>query len=798
MTDIPGRLGNCAEKSLVCLVQPPFIQLNAPYPSLYYLRSFLEKQGFGVCVKDHSIDLFGRIFCRKGLERVFADAEAVYRRDAGGAYRPQLEHKNIRRMVERFLSERDRWLYCIEPLVAFLRGQNHEWGHFLALANGTLPGGPRIDVYLAANGNPAPEDAPLLAGRMLADLADFITVCLDQGFALIRYLPDIRENCGTGFRTFEMVKKGIHGYILRTFYLPLLNDEWNSLSQKMDGKDAFILGLSIPFPGCLAGALCCAESAKAYFTGRGCITIAGGGYVNTELRFIAAEDFFDYVDYLSFDRGYGSLCAILEHAQKKSGKDAVLYHTIYRDGTGIIRDPAIASAAAAVAPGGAVYEEVDRQAVKTVFPDYRGVDFSRYLYPVDDTNPMHRLWSDGHWMKAYLAHGCYWHNCAFCDVSLDYIRAYTPVNVEALFQHLLLQSEVTGIRALHLVDEAAPPASLIRFAELNRALMYGPAGNRGPLVFWGNIRFEKTFTSDVAALLAAGGLAGVSAGIEIASEQGFKRIGKGIGLREVVNACAAFKEAGVLTHAYLIYGYWDEDEQELMDSAEILRQLFEAGLLDSAFWHKFVLTGHSRIYAERQSGLYPALKAEKGPPVQADRGGAALFALNDLSFEGEARADRYTEGLDRLLARWTAGDTASSVNTVFPFKTRRPAVDPRTVQTLLDEYARSRDNGRRTIPGKPEQDTASREYRAVFLGSRPWVRAALRGRAKAALFWRYRLGDVLVELPKEAEKTAELLGRASQPPGMSARDFYAELEALLGPDAETVWRQMRAGGLVLY
>ncbi|MDR1901206.1 MAG: radical SAM protein [Treponema sp.] len=813
MTSIPGQpAGGFAEKSLICLVQPPLIQLNSPYPSLYYLRSFLEKQGFSVCVKDHSIDLFQRIFCRDGLKRIFADAESVYRQGAGrkgqdgafadGMYRPQFDNREICRIVERFLSERDRWLYCVEPLTAFLRGRNREWGHFLTLANGALPGGPRVDAYLASNCSPSPEDAPLLAGKVLADLADFIAVCLDPGFALIRYLPDIQEDCGTGFRDFEIVKKGLGGYILRNFYLPFLNDEWNSLSRKMDGKDTLILGLSIPFPGCLTAALSCAESARAYFTGGCCITIAGGGYVNTELRFIETEDFFDYIDYLSFDRGYGSLCAILEHAERKDDADTVLYRTIYRcrrNGR-IVRDPAVAAAAGIPPDRVARYEEIDRQAVKTVFPDYRGVDFSRYLYPVDGTNPMHRLWSDGHWIKAYLAYGCYWHNCAFCDVNLDYIKGYTPVNVEPLFRHLLLQSAAAGIRAVHLVDEAAPPASLIHFAELNRGLMHSPGGNKSlPLVFWGNIRFEKTFTGDVAALLAAGGLAGISAGIEVASEQGFKRIGKGIGLREVVNACAAFKEAGILTHAYLIYGYWDEDEQEIIDSAEILRQLFEAGLLDSAFWHKFVLTRHSRVYTEWQNGLHPALKAENRAAVPPARRTGKLFALNDLYIKGGERTDRYTEGLDQLLALWMAGDTASPVYAAFPFKTGRPSVGPYLVRTLLDEYARSRDRGRRAIPLKPEQNgTAHREYRAVFLGSRPWVRAVRPGRT--VLFWRYRLSDILVEIPQsKAEKTGELLEKAALPLGMRALAFYAEMEALLGSvDAEKVWRRMRTGGLVLY
>jgi hypothetical protein len=335
----------------ICLIQPPFVQLNSPYPSIYYLRSFLEKQGRPVLVRDHSIALFNRIFCREGLERIFSDARRVYETGIKAApasgenplHIPDFSDKDIRRGVKRFLSEEGRWLSSIDRLTAFLRGGDREWGHFLALANGALPGGPRFDAALAAlGGEAAPDQAPLLASAQLADLADFITVTLDPGFSLIRYLPHI---AGRGFRDFSGVKKSLNGYIPAVFYRPWLEEEWrtleSSLFQKPPGPPTpteapatsragqatasgrppqsplspagVILGITIPFSGCLAGALACAESAKSFFGARA-LTVAGGGYVNTELRFIGDEQFFDYFDYLSLDRGYGSWEAILERA----------------------------------------------------------------------------------------------------------------------------------------------------------------------------------------------------------------------------------------------------------------------------------------------------------------------------------------------------------------------------------------------------------------------------------------------------------------------------------------------------
>ncbi|MCL2374126.1 MAG: radical SAM protein, partial [Treponema sp.] len=488
--------------------------------------------------------------------------------------------------------------------------------------------------------------------------------------------------------------------------------------------------------------------------------IAGGGYVNTELRFTHAPELANYFDYISLDRGYANLISIL--GQNKKSPD---------------ENPQVLRLCGENFQTDVISED---EAARTVFPDYAGVDFSRYLYPVDDANPMHRLWSDGHWLKAYLAHGCYWHSCAFCDVTLDYIKKFIPVDVSALFAHLKTQAEKTGVRGVHLVDEAAPVSSLLEFALFNRE-----AGL--PLNFWGNIRFERDFCPDTAGILAAGGLVGVSAGIEVATERGFKRLGKGITLESAVRACAAFKEAGILTHAYLIYGYWDEDEQEIIDSAEIMRQLFALGLLDCAFWHKFVLTRHSRIYAEKQRGLHPGLIIKDDPGNTL----GGIFALNDLSFAGEEKFDRYAEPLERLLAAWMRGETETPVTEAFPFKVKCPSVSPNLAESYLSKYMDDRDSEKKNTAGITGKN-------ALFLGSIPRV-----SRAGKNIFlrWRWRLearefGTRSIE---EAEKLSALLETASARRGLPAGEFYLSLENIAGNDrANTIWTALRENGLALY
>jgi len=555
---------------------------------------------------------------------------------------------------------------------------------------------------------------------------------------------------------------------MRNFYRPFLEREWKNLAKEISGK--FLLGLSIPFPGCLTGALVCAESAKKIFGGR-VIVVAGGGYVNTELRFLEEEKLFDYFDYLSFDRGYGSLEAVLKKETDPSKMTGPLYKTMYRGKNGIIiKDESINNDG----------NTVDDNAVLSVFPDYTGIDFSRYIRPVDDINPMFRLWSDGRWLKAYLAHGCYWNNCIFCDKSLDYIRCYKPVDTDVLFRHLLSQAASTGVRGVHLVDEACPPARLLRFAMLNRE-----AGL--PLVFWGNIRFEKSFTPDAAAILAAGGLIGVSAGIEIATEEGLNRLGKGIDLQGTVDVCAAFKEAGVLVHAYLIYGYWDQDEQEITDSAETVRQFFAQGLLDSAFWHQFVLTKHSRLYTEKKQGLHPKLKPGGDPFYDAADGKkrGKIFALNDLSFAGEKRFDRFSAPLSRLLGKWMLGETFECYYPSLP----APSVPPDLVTNLLDSYARRRDRERKAPPTGQLQ-------RIVFLATKPLV-------TNAGLKWRWRFNDCSLKLkPDQTRQIVSLLETASGGYGMNAAEFYGKLETVFGGDlkcreTKRVWEKLRRQGLAV-
>jgi hypothetical protein len=197
----------------------------------------------------------------------------------------------------------------------------------------------------------------------------------------------------------------------------------------------------------------------------------------------------------------------------------------------------------------------------------------------------------------------------------------------------------TGQNGFHFVDEAAPPKLLreVALEILRRKLT---------VVWWTNIRFEKTFTPDLSLLLRASGCIAVSGGLEVASDRLLNLMNKGVTVAQVAQVADGFTQAGIMVHAYLMYGFPTQTAQETIDSLEMVRQLFEAGVVQSGFWHRFAMTSHSPVGLEPQK-----FEVEKTGPVF---GG---FADNDLFHEDPkgAEHDLFAEGLRKSLFNYMHG-----------------------------------------------------------------------------------------------------------------------------------------------
>ena len=240
---------------------------------------------------------------------------------------------------------------------------------------------------------------------------------------------------------------------------------------------------------------------------------------------------------------------------------------------------------------------------------------------------MHRLWSDGRWNKLTVAHGCYWKKCSFCDVSLDYISRYETASASLLvdrIEHIIAETGQTGF---HFVDEAAPPKILKALAEelIRRKVV---------ISWWGNIRFEKTFTPKLAQLLAKSGCIAMSGGLEVASDRLLALMKKGVSVDQVAQVTKGFSDAGILVHAYLMYGFPTQTVQETVDSLEYVKQLFENGCIQSGFFHRFTCTVHSPV---GQSPDEYGIKLQPLPEI--------TFAKNDVAFIDPTGVDHDILGL---------------------------------------------------------------------------------------------------------------------------------------------------------
>jgi hypothetical protein len=199
-------------------------------------------------------------------------------------------------------------------------------------------------------------------------------------------------------------------------------------------------------------------------------------------------------------------------------------------------------------------------------------------------------------------------------VSLDYISRYETASASLLVDRIEAIVAETGQTGFHFVDEAAPPKILKSLAEelIRRKVI---------ISWWGNIRFEKTFTPELSELLAQSGCIAMSGGLEVASDRLLNLMKKGVSVDQVAQVTKGFSDAGILVHAYLMYGFPTQTVQETVDALEYVRQLFENGCIQSGFFHRFTCTVHSPV------GLDPAdygIELVPLPPIS--------FAKNDISF----------------------------------------------------------------------------------------------------------------------------------------------------------------------
>ncbi|MBB5638480.1 hypothetical protein HDE68_004409 [Pedobacter cryoconitis] len=590
-------------KTDLFLVTPPFTQLNTPYPATAYIKGFLNTKNISSTQADLGIEVILALFSRKGLENLFAHA---------AAQTGQTKSLNAKRIF----ALKDEYIKTIDAVIAFLQGKNPTLALQICQED-FLPEASRftqLEELDWAFGSMGTQDkGKHLATLYLEDISDFIIECIDQNFGFSRYAERLGRSANSFDELYEALSQE-YTYMDKLL-IEILEDKISLIQPKL-----FLI--SVPFPGNLYAAFRCAQYVKRCYPE--IKTSMGGGFPNTELRSVSDKRVFEFFDYISLDDGELPVELIYDSINKTRGFHLYKRTFLLENGEVTYKNDALRSD----------YKQAD---VGT--PDYSDLQLDQYISVIEIVNPMHRMWSDGRWNKLTMAHGCYWGKCTFCDISLDYIKVYEPVAAKLIVDRIEELSAKTGQNGFHFVDEAAPPA-------LMREVALEILRRKISVSWWTNIRFEKSFTRDLCILLKASGCIAVSGGLEVASDRLLKLIDKGVSVEQVARVTRNLTEAGILVHAYLMYGYPTQTIQETVDSLEMVRQLFEAGVLQSGFWHQFAMTAHSPV------GLYP----EKFGVVK-DTEVIGTFANNDINYTDKTGIDhnKFSFGLKKSLFNFMHG-----------------------------------------------------------------------------------------------------------------------------------------------
>ena len=622
----------------VFAITPPFTQLNTPYPATAYIKGFLNTKNISCFQADLGIEVILALFSKKGLIELFDFINS----------KTEVFSENSQRII----ALQEDYIQTIDAVILFLQGKNPTLSHVICQEN-FLPEASRFaqleDLEWAFGSMGMQDKAKHLATLYLEDISDLIMECVDPHFGFSRYAERLGRSANSFDELYDALQQD-YSYIDKILV--------KILAERMAEIQPKLVVISVPFPGNLYSAFRIGQWVKQnYPTTK---VAMGGGFANTELRSLSDARVFKFFDYVSLDDGEAPLEAILAPPAPDGG--ALLKRTF------ILQNSPIGGQGTVIYKNDSPLKDYKQSEVGT--PNYSDLLLNKYISVIEIVNPMHRMWSDGRWNKLTMAHGCYWGKCTFCDISLDYIKIYEPIAANLLCDRMEEMIAQTGENGFHFVDEAAPPA-------LMRALALEILRRKLTVTWWTNIRFEKSFSRDLCQLLKASGCIAVSGGLEVASDRLLELIQKGVTVAQVAQVTRNFTEAGIMVHAYLMYGFPTQTTQETIDSLEMVRQMFEIGTLQSGFWHQFAMTAHSPV------GMYPEQFS-----VQRASDTIGTFANNDLVFSDPKGTDHeaFSYGLKKSLLNYMHGVCFEyPLQEWFDFKIPRTKVPKNYIENALLE-----------------------------------------------------------------------------------------------------------------
>jgi hypothetical protein len=264
-------------------------------------------------------------------------------------------------------------------------------------------------------------------------------------------------------------------------------------------------------------------------------------------------------------------------------------------------------------------------------------------------------------------------------------------------------------------------------------------------------------------------------------------IDKGVTVSQVAKVADNFTQAGIMVHAYLMYGFPTQTEQETIDSFETVRQLIEIGAIQSGFWHQFAMTAHSPV------GLNP----EKYHVIRTNLE-TGTFANNDLFHEDPTgcKHENFSEGLKKSLFNFMHGiGLEMPLQKWFDFKIPRTLIPKNYIEKAIDVS---------------EDKEIKPSSKIIWLGTMPTIRfytKSKKGKTSnmAALSFCTKKEDVELNVKEDLGKWLfELLEKcaASQKSKITFEQVQQEFKENNLGDFEIFWKgftlaQLRDYGLIV-
>jgi len=265
----------------ILLITPPFTQLNTPYPATPYLKGFLRSHGYEVLQVDLGIELINAIFSREGFQELFGYVKK--------------ESRQLTPNSRRILHNVQHYLQTVDQVMAFLQYRDNTLAQRICSDN-YLPRASRFDQLPDLEwsfGNMGVNDhARFLATLFIEDVGDIIKDAVTPYFGFSRYA----EKLGMSAHSFGPIAQALQQpeNIIEERMLGLLR-------KHIEQYRPDVAGITFPFPGNLYAGLKCGQFIKKNYPH--IKVVAGGGFVNTELRELSAPAIFDHLDFITLDGG---------------------------------------------------------------------------------------------------------------------------------------------------------------------------------------------------------------------------------------------------------------------------------------------------------------------------------------------------------------------------------------------------------------------------------------------------------------------------------------------------------------